>query len=312
MATSTAAGGDMVAAVRAFNRFYTRQVGALNERLLASRFSLAEVRVLYELAHREALTAAMLGKDLGLDAGYLSRLLASFVQRGLVRRASSQADARQRVLGLTEKGRTTFSRLDRLASAEIDGVLAPLGVSDRRRLLAAMETIRTLLDPRAAADGAQFLLRPPQPGDYGWVVHRHGALYAEEYGWDERFEALVAEVVAAFVQKHDPKRERCWIAERRGEVVGSVFVVKKSETVAQLRLLYVEPSARGLGIGRRLVDECLRFARRTRYRKMTLWTQSTLTAARRIYAAAGFTLVRAEPHESFGYPLTAEIWETKL
>lgn len=303
---------DVVAAVRAFNRFYTRQVGALNERLLASRFSLTEVRVLYELAHRDERTAAALGKDLGLDAGYLSRLLASFVQRGLVKRASSRADGRERMLGLTEKGRTTFSRLDRLATAEIDGMLAPLAASDRRRLLAAMETIRTLLDPAAASDAAAFVLRPPQPGDYGWVVHRHGVLYADEYGWDERFEALVAEVVAGFVQKHDPKRERCWIAERHGEVVGSVFVVKKSETIAQLRLLYVEPSARGLGIGRRLVDECLRSARRTRYRKMMLWTQSTLTAARRIYAAAGFTLVRAEPHESFGYPLTAEIWEIKL
>ena len=302
---------EAVAAVREFNRFYTRQVGALNDRLLASRFSLTEVRVLYELAHREAPTAAALGKELALDPGYLSRLLAGFARRGLVRSAPSPADGRERVLRLTEKGSASFAKLDRLASAEIDAMLAALADAERRRLLGAMQTIQALLDPRRAA-GASYVLRPPQPGDFGWVVHRHGALYAEEYGWDERFEALVAGIVAEFVQQHDPKRERCWIAERRGEIVGSVFAVKKSETIAQLRLLYVEPSARGLGIGRRLVDECIRFARRARYRKMILWTQSNLTAARHIYAAAGFTLLRAEPHESFGFPLTAEIWEIKL
>ena len=311
MANRARAVGEHVSAVREFNRFYTRQVGALNERLLASRFSLAEVRVLYELAHRDEPSAAVLGKELALDAGYLSRILAGFVRRGLVRRVASRADGRESLVRLTPKGRATFASLDRLASAEIETLLAPLGPADRRRLVAAMQTIRTLLDARHA-DGASFLLRPPQPGDFGWVVHRHGVLYAEEYGWDERFEALVAGIVAEFVQKHDPARERCWIAERDGEIVGSVFVVEKSATTAQLRLLYVEPSARGMGIGRRLVDECIRFAARSRYRKMILWTQSTLTAARHIYADAGFTLMRSEPHESFGFPLTAEIWELKL
>ena len=303
---------EHVAAVRRFNRYYTRQVGALNERLLASRFSLAEVRVLYELAHREAPTAALIARELALDAGYLSRILKDFGSRGLVRRTPSTVDGRETALALTEKGRTTFARLNHLASEEIDTMLGALLPADRARLVSAMETIRGLLDTTSLPSSAPYLLRPPQPGDLGWVVHRHGALYAAEYGWDERFEALVAGIIARLVERFDPARERCWIAERHGEIVGAVFVVKHSATVAQLRLLYVEPSARGLGIGKRLVEECVRFARRTQYRKMILWTQSTLTAARHIYERVGFRLVRTEEHESFGHPLVAEIWELDL
>jgi len=300
------------AAVRRFNRFYTRQIGALNERLLASRFSLTEVRVLYELAHRERTTATVLGKELALDAGYLSRLLRSFNRRGLVRRDASAADGRQSLLSLTKKGRQTFARLDRDASDEIDTLIGGLESGEQRRLVEAMQTIHGLLDRGAETERVPYVLRPPRPGDLGWIVHRHGALYAQEYGWDERFEALVAKIVAEFVQRFDAKRERCWIAERNGEIVGSVFVVRKSATIAKLRLLYVEPSARGLGIGKRLVDECIQFARQARYRTLALWTQSNLTAARHIYQRAGFTLVAEEPHCSFGYDLIAETWSTSL
>ena len=303
---------DDVAAVRRFNRFYTRQVGALDERLLASQFSLTEVRVLYELAHRDGVTASVLGKELAIDAGYLSRIVRRFARRGLVRRVPSRADGRQSILGLTAKGREVFAGLDAMASEEIDVMLAPLPPADRRRLVSSMQRIQRALEPGDAADREPYVLRPPQPGDLGWVIHRHGVLYADEYGWDERFEALVAGVIADYVKNHDPARERCWIAERDGEIVGSVFVVKKSATIAQLRLLYVEPMARGLGIGKRLVDECIRFAKRTRYRTLMLWTQRSLLAARHIYAAAGFTLVQEEQHESFGHSLVAEVWQLEL
>ena len=306
------AGTDYVAAVRRFNRFYTRQVGALNERLLASQFSLAEVRVLYELAHRDAPSATELGLELRLDAGYLSRILRGFARRGLVRRSVSAHDGRRSLVSLTKRGRQTFARLDRLADHEIERMLHDVLPDDRRRLVQAMEGIVTTLEPRPAAEQTPYVLRAPRPGDLGWVVHRHGILYAEEYGWDERFEALVAEVVAHYVAHHDPERERCWIAEHQGAVAGSVFLVKKSATVAKLRLLYVEPSARGLGIGSRLVDECIRFAREAKYRKIVLWTQSNLAAARHIYARAGFQLVGEEPHTSFGYELVAETWERAL
>jgi DNA-binding MarR family transcriptional regulator/N-acetylglutamate synthase-like GNAT family acetyltransferase len=300
-----------VAAVRRFNRFYTKQIGLLHEGYLESPFSLAEVRVLYELAHRDTPTAAELRRELGLDAGYLSRILRGFEKRGLIHRTPSEADGRQTLLSLTEKGRRAFAPLHTRSRDEIGALLSRLSPAEQHRALEAMHTIEQLLgalpEPRAP-----YLLRPHQPGDMGWVVHRHGTLYAQEYGWDERFEALVAGVVAKFIEHHDPKRERCWIAEKDGEIVGSVFLVGRSKTVAQLRLLLVEPKARGLGIGARLVGECMRFARHAGYRKVTLWTNSVLRSARRIYQAAGFRLVREAPHRSFGADLVGETWDLPL
>ena len=300
-----------VASVRRFNRFYTQRMGALEEGLLKSSFSLTEVRVLYELAHRERPTAAALARDLGLDAGYLSRILGRFARRGLVRRTPSDTDARQSVLALTDKGAKTIGPLEARSSEEIRGLLGALSDADQTRLVQAMGTVATLLGARPGA-AASYVLRPHRPGDVGWVVHRHAALYAQEYGWNEEFEALVAEVGAKFIRDYDPERERCWIAERDGEPVGSVFLVNKSKTVAQLRLLLVEPGARGLGIGKRLVEECIRFARQAGYRKIVLWTNSILHAARRIYEAAGFRLVSEQPHRSFGKPLVGQTWELEL
>ncbi len=297
-----------VAAVRRFNRFYTRRIGILNEGHLRSPFSLAEVRVLYELAHRDELA-----QELDLDAGYLSRILRRFQTQGLLARTPSAADGRQSHLRLTDAGRETFTALNARSSDEIAAMLAALSPAEQRRLVEAMRAIERLLGARAEPR-TPYVLRPHQPGDIGWVIHRHGALYAQEYGWDERFEALVAEIAAKFIRDFDPRRERCWIAERDGESVGSVFLVRHpdAEGVAKLRLLLVEPSARGLGIGTRLVDECVRFARRAGYRTITLWTQSVLHAARRIYEHAGFRLVREEPHTSFGHDLVGETWEMTL
>jgi DNA-binding MarR family transcriptional regulator/GNAT superfamily N-acetyltransferase len=307
---------DRVAAVRRFNRRYTRVIGVLNEGLLASEFSLTEVRVLYELAHSDAPTASELGAALGIDAGYMSRILGGFARRRLLARDPSPEDGRRSHLRLTRQGREVFARLDALASDEIRALLAPLPDPAQRRLLGAMREVERLLGGDAAATpeprAAPIVIRPPAPGDLGWVVHRHGALYAHEYGWDERFEALVARIVAEFGERHDPRRERCWIAEHEGEIAGSVFLVRKSKTVAKLRLLLVEPSARGLGVGTRLVDECVRFARQAGYRTVTLWTNSVLHAARRIYEAAGFRLVHEEPHESFGHQLVGQTWELEL
>jgi DNA-binding MarR family transcriptional regulator/N-acetylglutamate synthase-like GNAT family acetyltransferase len=300
-----------VASVRGFNRFYTQRIGALEEGLLKSAFSLTEVRVLYELAHRERPTAAALARDLGLDAGYLSRILGRFARRGLVRRTPSDTDARQSLLALTDKGAKTIGPLEARSSEEIRGLLGALSDSDQTRLVQAMGTVETLLGARRP-ETAAYVLRPHRPGDVGWVVHRHAALYAQEYGWNEEFEALVAEVGTKFIRDYHPQRERCWIAERDGEPVGSVFLVSKSKTVAQLRLLLVEPGARGLGIGTRLVEECIRFARQAGYRKIMLWTNSVLHAARRIYQAAGYRRVLEEPHHSFGHDLIGETWELKL
>lgn len=305
-----------IQAMRSFSRFYTRQIGVLNEGLLKSPFSLTEVRVLYELAYREAATATVIVKALRLDAGYLSRILRGFRKRGLIVRQRSEADGRQSLLSLTEHGCLVFGTLDRRSNEEVGALLRDLPAAEQHRLVEAMQAIEGLLGGPAARDAADrapsLLLRPHQPGDMGWVVHRHGVLYAREYGWDERFEALVASIVARFIQRHDPKRERCWIAEKNGEIVGSVFLVAKSKTVARLRLLLVEPSARGLGLGTRLVSECLRFARAAGYRKVTLWTNSVLHVARRIYEDAGFRLVREEPHKSFGHDLVAQTWELRL
>jgi DNA-binding MarR family transcriptional regulator/N-acetylglutamate synthase-like GNAT family acetyltransferase len=300
-----------VEAVRRFNRLYTRQIGVLNEGLLNSSFSLTEVRVLYELANNGATTATALGNELGLDAGYLSRILRRFQDNGLIERSPAESDARQMVLSLTDKGRREFEPLDKASNAEVDAMLAKMTDEEQRQLLGAMQRIERILHLESPAKGP-FVLRPHQPGDMGWVVHRHGVLYAQEYGWDERFEALVAEIAAEFIQNFDPKRERCWIAERDGEVVGSVFLVKKDDEIAKLRLLLVEPKARGLGIGKRLVDECIRFAKHVGYKKITLWTQSNLTAARHIYEESGFQLVSQQKHKSFGKELVAETWDKNL
>jgi DNA-binding MarR family transcriptional regulator len=300
-----------IGAVRRFNRFYTQRIGVLQDGLLSSPFSLTEVRVLYELAHRQQPTASELGKDLGLDAGYLSRILGGFERRGLIERRLSRTDGRRNLLSLTGAGRQAFAPLDERSRSEIGAMLRPLPAPGQRRLIAAMGTIERLLGapPEPAAP---YLLRPHRPGDLGWIVHRHGVLYAEEYGLDERFEALVAKVAAEFVQSFDPRRERLWIAERDGAIVGSVLLVKESDEVGKLRLLLVEPEARGLGIGARLVEECERFARQAGYRKITLWTNSILHAARHIYEKAGYRLIAEEPHHSFGQDLVGETWELDL
>jgi DNA-binding MarR family transcriptional regulator/GNAT superfamily N-acetyltransferase len=299
-------------AVREFNRFYTRRIGVLGDAHLGSRFSLTEVRVLYELAHRERLTAAEIANVLSLDRGYLSRTLRSFKRRGLITTTPSDADRRATFLGLTAAGRRAFAPLDQRARQLIGGLLEPLSDGQQLRVLDAMKTIRRTLDDHSAAGTDAFVRRAHRPGDMGWVVQRHGELYSREYGWDERFEAIVAHVVADFIDNFDASRERCWIAERGGERVGSIFIVAKSKTTAKLRLLLVEPSARGMGIGERLVDEVIAFGRQAGYKRILLWTQSDLVSARRIYAAKGFTLVGEESHELFGSNLTAETWELKL
>lgn len=300
-----------VAAVRRFNRFYTRQIGVLQEGLLRSPFSLTEARVIYELAHQEPTTASALGEGLGLDAGYLSRILRGFQDQGLIERKPSETDGRQSVLRLTAPGREAFVRLDKESRVEIGAMLGNLPETGRDRLVEAMGTIEELLGARPESR-VPYLLRTHQAGDMGWVVQSHGVLYAREYGWDEQFEALVAEIVTKFLRSYDPRRERCWIAEKDGENVGSVFLVRDSEEVAKLRLLLVDPKARGLGIGARLVSECIRFSRQVGYRRITLWTNSVLHAARRIYEAEGFRLVHEEPHHSFGHDLVGQTWELDL
>jgi DNA-binding MarR family transcriptional regulator/GNAT superfamily N-acetyltransferase len=301
-----------IARIRRFNRFYTRQVGALDEGHLHSRFSLAEARVIYEIANTEAPTAAVLGRELSIDAGYLSRLLRGLERQGLVQRATSADDRRRSILRLTSKGRATFQELDARARAQVATFLAPLSDAEQRRLVDAMRTIDTLLGARAQPPS--YHLRDPRPGDMGWIVHRQAVLYTKEYGWNQEYEALISRIAAEFLERFDAERERCWIAEREGEIVGSVFVVKHSERegVAKLRLLYVEPSARGVGIGRHLVAECTRFAREVGYHTLTLWTNSVLVSARRIYQAEGYRLVREEPHHSFGKDLAGQTWELKL
>ncbi len=300
-----------IAALRRFNRFYTVEAGLLADGLLKSEFSLTEARVLYELAHREDATASDLKRDLNLDAGYLSRILKRFSARGLVERAADKDDARRALLTLTAAGREAYAGLDRASSEDARLKLATRSARDRAALVSAMAKIERLLGKETPARAA-FTLRPPRVGDVGWIAHRQGLLYATEYGWDASFEALVAEILGAFVRDFDPEWERGWVAERDGVPVGSVFAVRKSKRVAKLRLLYVEPSARGLGIGRRLVDECVAFARAKGYRTMTLWTQSNLTAARAVYEKAGFRLVAEEKHHSFGKDLVGETWELDL
>jgi DNA-binding MarR family transcriptional regulator/GNAT superfamily N-acetyltransferase len=297
--------------VRRFNRFYTKQIGLLHEKVLRSPFSLTEARILYELAHQEQTTASGLVKELGLDGGYLSRILKEFEKRGLLAKQPSESDGRMSILRLTGKGKKAFEMIDTNSRGQIDAVLRGLATDDRHRLVEAMNTIGGLLGARPEQK-VPYVLRPHRPGDMGWIVHRHAVLYTEEYAWDEQFEALVAGIVAHIIQRFDPKRERCWIAEREGERVGSVVLVRKSKTTAKLRLLLVEPKARGLGIGTRMVQECSLFARQAGYRKIVLWTNSVLHAARRIYQEAGYRLIREEPHHSFGHDLIGETWELKL
>jgi len=308
---STATLERAIAEVRAFNRFYTQKIGVLNESLLASPFTLTQVRVLWELAHHADLAAGALARTLGLDPGYLSRILADLEQRGLLARTTSSTDRRRRHLSLTKKGARAFAPLDARSHDEIAAMLAALTPGEVHRLLGALHTVQSLLGDRGKRE-APYLLRPHRPGDIGWVVSRHGALYAQEYAWDQTFEALVAEIAAGFLRNFDPQRERCWIAERDGAPVGSVFCVAQSRRVAKLRLLLVEPAARRLGLGDALVGECIRFARATGYRTLTLWTNDVLVAARHIYERRGFRLVREEKHHSFGRDLIGQYWELPL
>jgi DNA-binding MarR family transcriptional regulator/GNAT superfamily N-acetyltransferase len=299
-----------MAAVRAFNRFYTSRIGVLREGLLESPFSLTEARVIFELAQREATEVAELRRALNVDAGYLSRILARFAGDGLVTRERSASDGRRQVVRLTDGGRAAYRVLDTRSAAEVGALLSGLADDEQRCLVGAMREIRRVLEP--APSGQPFVLRPPGPGDLGWVVHRHGVLYAREYGWDETFEALVARIVADYVDHRDPARERVWIAELDGQPAGCIFCVRREDHLAQLRLLLVEPGARGMGVGGKLVDECLDFARAAGYREIMLWTNDVLDQARRIYERAGFELREEEPHHSFGHDLVGQNWSRTL
>ena len=300
-----------VKSVRSFNRFYTWQIGALDEHLLQSPLSLGEARVLYELANTQSRMASDIVKALGLDAGYLSRILSGFVRRGLVTRSRSREDGRHAPLTLTRKGRALFEALNRDSDKQVESLISTLPGPAQEQLVASMQFIQRAL----VGDGdrkASLVLRDHRAGDIGWVIQRHGEIYAQEYGWNTLFEALVGEIASKFLSANDPKRERCWIAERDGIRVGCVFLVERSRTVAQLRLLLVEPSARGLGLGQRLVAECITFARAAGYKRMRLWTNDVLVSARKIYQAAGFQLIDEEHHDSWGKPLTSQTWEMSL
>jgi DNA-binding MarR family transcriptional regulator/GNAT superfamily N-acetyltransferase len=299
--------------VRRFNRLYTRQLGLLDQGLLGSKFTLTESRVLYEIAHRDSPTATQIARELGLDLGYLSRLLKNFERRRFLRRIRSQADARQSSLQLTKQGQTAFDGLEQAARDQIAVMIDPLTQDQRRELVAALQSVQHLLgSPSTAADAQPYAIRPLQIGDIGWIIHRQAILYAQEYGFDVTYEGLAAEILAGFVKNFDSSAESAWIAERRGAIVGSVFLVRASAGVAKLRLLYVEPAARGLGVGRRLVHECINFARAKQYRTLTLWTNDVLISARRIYEAAGFRLIKEEPHHSFGKDLLGQTWDLTL
>ena len=302
---------ERIKAVRHFNRFFTRRIGVLQEGLLHSPYPLTESRVIWELANRADLTVSDLVRELGLNPGYLSRILSKFEDQGLVRKTRSVKDGRQRLLKLTRKGQEAFDLINARSQEEVGEMLQGLSPGDQERLLTAMKTIESVFSHELKYSGP-FFLRPHQPGDMGWVTHRHGVLYAREYGWDDRFEALVAGIVSEFITNFDPARERCWMAEINGRVVGSVFVVQAGPDTAKLRLLLVEPTARDLGLGNRLVLECIRFAREKGYRTLTLWTNSVLAAAIHIYRKHGFTLVREEAHHSFGHDLMGQYWELSL
>ena len=300
-----------VGAVRRFSRFYTREIGLLQASWLDSSYSLTQARVLYELSRRKACTASDLASELGLDHGYLSRILRGFADRGLITRQRSKDDGRQSVISLTGKGRKAFAPLDARSQREAGALIATLSGEEQSRVVDAMATIEGLIG-RKENEARSYLLRPHRAGDMGWVVERHGVLYGAEYGWDSRIEGLTAEIVAAFLKNLDPARERCWIAEIGGEPVGSVFLVKESDEVARLRLLIVDPKARGLGIGHKLVEECIRFSREAGYKKITLWTHAVLKAARVIYQQAGFKVTEQWVHDDFGKPEPAETWELTL
>jgi DNA-binding MarR family transcriptional regulator/GNAT superfamily N-acetyltransferase len=304
------------AAVRRFNRFYTRQLGVLRKNFLDSPYSLAEARLLYEIASGNCLTASEIGRALDLDAGYLSRTLRNFERSGLIARKASPTDGRQSRLILTSRGHQAFAPLERRSQHDVGVMLGKLSAADQARLVGAMATIEHLIDATRAEQTPtprdRYILRAPNPGDFGWIVKRHAELYAQEYGWTEPFEGLCAQIVADFANKHDRQRERCWIAELGGSNVGSIMLVKDSESVARIRMLLVDPKARGLGLGSRLTDECIRFARRKGYGKITLWTHSVLTAARHIYEKAGFKLTRSERHRSWGRPVVSEHWDLDL
>lgn len=308
--TTEVAPSEPVSEVRAFNRFYTNMIGVLRERLLQTPYSLTEARLLFELAQRELAEVVDLRRELDVDAGYLSRILSRFEADGLISRARSRRDGRRQVIRLTSRGRRAFKTLDERSAREVGNLLAPVREEDQRRLVEAMRTIRGILEGTPRSDA--FVLRSMVPGDYGWVVHRHGVLYAEEYGWDETFEALVAQIIADYVRNRDPRRENAWLAEVDGQVAGCVFCVRKEEPVAQLRLLLVEPWARGRGIGSRLIEECLRFAKRAGYERIMLWTNDVLDDARRRYERAGFQLGGEEPHHSFGHDLVSQTWWREL
>jgi DNA-binding MarR family transcriptional regulator/GNAT superfamily N-acetyltransferase len=296
--------------LRRFNRFYTREIGVLDRHLFGSGYSLSEARVLYELAHGDKLTASDFVWRLGIDGGYLSRMLNAFEKDGLLVKRASETDRRVSYLALTEKGRAAYAGLDHVSQAAAEARLRPLGEARRQRLVAAMHEIETLFEN---GEDTRITLRPHRVGDMGWIVHRQARLYADEYGWDIGYEALIAEIAGRFVREFDAAREHCWIAERAGEVVGSVFLVRGDEEgVAKLRLLYVEASARGLGVGRRLVGECIASTRAKGYKRLDLWTQSILADACRLYAAAGFRLIREEPHHSFGHDLVGQFWSLDL
>lgn len=302
---------EKIAVVRRFNRFLTRNIGVLREGLLHSPYSLTEARIIYEIANQGNVIAADLSKELGLDPGYLSRMLDRLEQQGLIEKVPSQSDGRQRLIHLTTEGEKAFSLLNSRSKEEVSEMLNNLSEQEQNRLIQSMNTIEHLLG-EGLKYSEPYFLRQHEPGDMGWVVHMHGRLYAEEYGWDEHFEALVAQICSDFINKFNPDKERCWIAEMDGQIVGSVFVVQGSQEVAKIRLLLVDPRARGLGLGTRLVDESIRFARRKGYKKLALWTNSVLIAARKIYKNAGFELVEQEPHHSFGQDLIGENWEISL
>lgn len=300
---------DRVATVRAFNRFYTGRIGVLGEGLLNTQHPLTDARVLYDLG-QGATDVADLKRELALDAGYLSRVLSRLEDQGLVARERSPDDGRRQRVRLTPAGTAAREELDRRSAAEFGAVLEALGDERARRLTAAMDTIRAILDDTRS--DPTVVLRPPRPGDYGWIVHRHGARYADEHGWDETFEALVARIVADFAEHADPRRDAAWIAELDGEPVGCILCVRKSDAVARLRLLLVEPQARGHGIGGRLIEECLRFAKRAGYEEIELSTNDVLHAARRLYERAGFELVGEGPHRAFGHDLVEQTWSRRL
>ena len=302
-----------VDALRAFNRFYTRRIGVLEEGLLSSPFPLTQARVLFELAQRGQASANEIGEHLGLDAGYLSRIVRGFAGNGLVTRKPSPHDRRRTLLSLTAAGRRAFAEQDRRSRTQAAAMLGRLSAADRGRLLGNMLAMRRLLETPAERDG-RLVIRTHRPGDIGWAIERHGRLYADEYGWNQEFEALVATLFADFATRHDPARERMWIAELDGARVGCVFVVRNADDpgVAQLRCLLVDPAGRGRGVGRRLVERCIAFARDAGYRGMTLWTNDVLVAARRIYEAAGFALAKEYRHHSFGHDLVGQIWSRDL